>query len=67
MNILIRKGRSDLIDKYRPIYISLNFLGGEDEFISSARKQIEIKRQEIRAQIKARKESVQQIEDEWYE
>lgn len=67
LNILIRKGRSDLIDKYRPIYISLNFLGGEDEFISSARKQMEIKKQEMRAQIKARKESVQQIGDEWYE
>lgn len=67
INILIRKGRTDLIDKYRPVYDALSLLGGEDEFIREAKKRLEEKRAVMEVEIKARKEYVDRIGDEWYE
>ena len=67
VNILIIKGRTDLIDKYRPVYNALNLLGAEDEFISKARMRLEAKKREVRAEVRARKESVRMSGGAWYE
>ena len=67
VNILIRKGRTDLIDKYRPVYNALNLLGDEDEFISRARQRLEAKKHEVRDQVRARKDSVRMNRGAWYE
>ena len=67
LNILIRKGRSDLIDKYRPVYLALNLLGGEDDFIHDAKARLEAKKTEMRAEIERRRDYVNRIGGEWYE
>lgn len=67
VNILIRKGRTDLIDKYRPVYNALNLLGDEDEFISKARQRLEEKKLEVRDQVRTRKDSVRMNRSVWYE
>lgn len=67
LNKLIRMGRTDLIDKYHPVYMNLSLLGGEDDFIRDARAQLEEKKQEIRAEVEARARKVSAISEEWYE
>jgi len=67
INILIRKGRTDLIDKYRPVYNALSLLGDEDEFIKEARRRLLAKNLEVRAEVRTRKESVRMGGGTWYE
>lgn len=67
LNRLIRMGRTDLIDKYHPVYMNLKLLCGEDDFIRDARAQLEEKKQEIRAEVEARARNVSAISEEWYE
>ena len=67
INILIRKGRTDLIDKYRPVYNALSLLGDEDEFIKEARRRLLAKNLEVRAEVRTRKESVRMSGGTWYE
>ena len=67
INRLIRIGRTDLIEKYQPVYRSLNLLGGEGDFERRARAELEEKRQTIREQIETRRQSVTEMQEEWYE
>lgn len=67
INRLIRIGRTDLIEKYQPVYRSLNLLGGEGDFERRARAELEEKRQTIREQVETRRQSVAEMQEEWYE
>ena len=67
INRLIRIGRTDLIDKYQPVYRSLNLLGGEDEFERRARADLKDKKQKIKEQVEKRRRSVAEVAEEWYE
>ena len=67
INRLIRIGRTDLIEKYQPVYRSLNLLGGEGDFERRARAELEEKRKTIREQVKTRRQSVAEMQEEWYE
>jgi len=67
INRLIRIGRTDLIDKYQPVYRSLNLLGGEDDFERKARVNLKEKKQQIREQVEKRRRSIAEVAEEWYE
>ena len=67
VNILIRKGRTDLIDKYRPVYNALNLLGDEDEFIKEAKRRLLAKNLKVRAEVRTRRESVRISGGAWYD
>ena len=67
INRLIRIGRTDLIEKYQPVYRSLNLFGGEGDFERRARAELQEKRQQIREQVVTRLHSITEIAEEWYE
>lgn len=67
INRLIRIGRTDLIEKYQPVYRSLNLLGGEEDFERRARAELEDQKQKIREQVVTRLHSIAEIAEEWYE
>ena len=67
INRLIRIGRTDLIEKYQPVYRSLNLLGGEDDFERNARVELQNKKIALREQVETRQRSIAAIAEEWYE
>ena len=67
INRLIRIGRTDLIEKYQPVYRRLNLLGGEDDFERNARIELQDRKQTLREQIEMRRRMVAEIAEEWYE
>ena len=67
INRLIRIGRTDLIEKYQPVYRSLNLLGGEDDFERNARIELQDRKQTLREQVEMRRRMVAEIAEEWYE
>ena len=67
INRLIRIGRTDLIEKYQPVYRSLNLLGGEGDFERRARAELQEKRQQIMERLEMKRQSLIEIAGELYE
>ena len=67
MNRLLRIGRTDLIEKYRPVYMRLNSRDGKEDFIRAAKEALNKRIPEIQDRIKTRIRKVSDITEEWYE